>query len=217
MRFRRRSSVFPRAAWPNGLERTEPLKGQLWTRSERALREPDVHWSMRAVAGLAALVEAMRFAGLGSGPALAVHSVEVLGARHLSAIQVAQAAGLFGNESIISVDGESAQQRLLAQVWVRTATVQPQFPGKVVVSVSEWQPVAAYHAGASPKLFLLSSQAVVVGPAATASGLVVVQGRAGPQPHAGGRPSSGQLRTALVNMQRAVAALVLHDVASIIF
>ncbi|OLB94540.1 MAG: FtsQ-type POTRA domain-containing protein [Chloroflexi bacterium] len=217
MRFRRRSSVFPRAAWPNGLERTEPLKGQLWTRSERALREPDVHWSMRAVAGLAALVEAMLLAWLWFGPALAVHSVEVLGARHLSAIQVAQAAGLFGNESIISVDGESAQQRLLAQVWVRTATVQPQFPGKVVVSVSEWQPVAAYHAGASPKLVLLSSQAVVLGPAATASGLVVVQGPAGAEPHVGDRPIDVQLLTALVNMQRAMPALIGQDVSSFIF
>src|SRR5437588_43000 len=130
MRFRRRSSVFPRAAWPNGLERTEPLKGQLWTRSERALREPDVHWSMRAVAG------------------------------------------------------------------------------------SEWRPVAAYRAGASPKLVLLSRQAVVLGPAATASGLVVVQGPAGAEPHVGDRPIDVQLLTALVNMQRAMPALIGQDVSS---
>src|SRR5437016_9576463 len=102
MRFRRRSSVLPRAPWPNGLQRTEPLKGQLWTRSERALREPDVHWSRRAVAALAVVVEAMLLGSLWFGPALAVHSVDVVGARHLTASQVTQAAGLAGNASIIS-------------------------------------------------------------------------------------------------------------------
>jgi len=193
------------------------LKGQLWTRSERALREPDVHWSRRAMAGLVALVEAMLLGWLWFGPALAVHSVDVVGTRHLSASQVAQAAGLAGNASIISIDGESAQQRLLGQVWVRTARVHPQFPGKVIVSVSEWQPVAAYHAGGSPKLFLLSSQAVVLGPTTTASGLVVVQGPAGTDPHVGDHAVDTQLLTALVNMQRAMPALIGQDVSTFIF
>ena len=217
MRFRRRSSVLPRAPWPDGLERTEPLKGQLWTRSERALREPDVHWSRRVVAALAVVVEAMLLGWLWFGPALAVHTVEVAGARHLSPSQVAQAAGLAGNASIISIDGESAQQRLLGQVWVRTAAVHPQFPGKVIVSVSEWQPVAVYHAGASPKLFLLSSQAVVLGPTATAGGLVVIQGPAGADPHVGDHAVDAQLLTALVNMQHAMPALIGQDVSTFIF
>ena len=217
MRFRRRSSVLPRAPWPDGLERTEPLKGQLWTRSERALREPDVHWSRRAVAGLAAVIEAMLLGWLWFGPALAVHTVEVVGARHLTPSQVAQAAGVAGNASIISIDGESAQQRLLGQVWVRTATVQPQFPGKVIVSVSEWQPVAVYHSGASPKLFLLSSQAVVLGRTAKATGLVVVQGPAGADPRLGDHAIDTQLLAALVNMQRGMPALIGQDVSTFIF
>ena len=217
MRFRRRSSVLPRAPWPNGLERTEPLRGQLWTRSEKSLREPDVHWSRRALAGLVAVVEAALLGWLWFGPAIAVHTVQVAGARHLSPSQVAQAAGLAGNASIISIDGESAQQRLLGQVWVRTATVQPQFPGTVIVSVSEWQPVAAYHSGTSAKLFLLSSQAVVLGSTATAGGLVLVQGPAGSDPRAGDRAIDAQLLTALVNMQRAMPTLIGQDVSTFIF
>lgn len=217
MRFRRRSSLLPKAPWPQGIQRTEPLRGQLWTRSERALREPDVHWSRRVLAGLAAVVEAMLLGWLWFGPALAVHSIQVAGARHLTSTQVAQAAGLAGNASVISIDGESAQQRLLDQVWVRTATVQPQFPGTVVVSVSEWQPVAAYHAGTSAKLFLLSSQAVVLGPAATAGGLLVIQGPAGSDPRVGDRAIDAQLLTAMVNMQRAMPALLGQDVASFVF
>jgi POTRA domain, FtsQ-type len=217
MRLRRRRSAVPRAPWPNGFERTEPLRGQLWTRAERDVREPDVHWTRRAIAGLAAVLEAAILGWLWFGPAVAVHSIEVVGAHHMTSSQLAQAAGLHGDASIISVDAESAQQRLLDQVWVRTATVQPQLPGTVVVAVSEWQPVAAYHAGASSKLFLLSSQAVVLGPSATAAGLVVIQGPAGSDPHVGDRALDTQLLTALINMQRAMPTLIGQDVATFIF
>jgi cell division protein FtsQ len=217
MRFRRRSSMLPRAPWPNGLERTEPLRGQLWTRSEKAVREPDVPWTRRVIATLVAGLEVGLLGWLWFGPALAVRTVDVVGARHLSAAQVAQAAGLRGNTSLLSVDAVSAQQRLLDQVWVRTATVQPQFPGTVTVQLSEWQPVAAYHAGPSTKLFLLSSQAIVLGPAPTSAGLVVVQGPAGPDPRVGDRPFDAQLLTALINMQRSMPTLIGQDVASFIF
>jgi POTRA domain-containing FtsQ-type protein len=217
MRFRRRASPLPRAPWPSGLERTEPLRGQVWTRSEKALREPDVPWTRRVIATLVAGLEVALLGWLWFGPALAVRTVDVVGARHLSAAQVAQAAGLHGSASILSIDAVSAQQHLLDQVWVRTATVQPQFPGTVAVQVSEWQPVAAYHAGSSAKLFLLSSQAIVLGPTSTSAGLVVVQGPAGADPHVGDRALDAQLLTALVNMQRAMPTLIGQDVASFIF
>src|SRR5437870_13615530 len=93
VKFRRRSSVMPRAPWPKGVERTEPLRGQLWTRSERALREPDVHWIRRALAAVAAGLEIGLLAWLWFGPALTVRSVQVTGARHLSASQISHAAG----------------------------------------------------------------------------------------------------------------------------
>jgi hypothetical protein len=217
MRFRRRASPLPRAPWPRGLERTEPLRGQLWTRSEKALREPDVPWTRRVFATLVAGLEVALLGWLWFGPALAVRTVDVVGARHLSAAQVAQAAGLRGSASILSVDAASAQQRLLDQVWVRTATVHSQFPGTVTVQVSEWQPVAAYHAGSSSKLFLLSSQAIVLGPTSTSAGLIVLQGPAGADPRVGDRALDAQLLTALINMQRAMPTLIGQDVASFIF
>jgi cell division protein FtsQ len=217
MRFRRRSSTLPRAPWPNRLERTEPLRGQLWTRSEKSLREPDVPWTRRVIATLVAGLEAALLGWLWFGPALAVRTVDVVGARHMSAAQVAQAAGVQGNASVLSVDAVSAQQHLLDQVWVRTAAVQPQFPGTVTVQVSEWQPVAVYHGGASTKLFLLSSQAVVLGPTPSSAGLVVVQGPAGADPRVGDRAIDAQLLTALINMQRAMPTLIGQDVASFIF
>jgi len=217
MRFRRRSSTLPRAPWLNRLERTEPLRGQLWTRSEKSVREPDVPWTRRVIATLVAGLEAALLGWLWFGPALAVRTVDVVGARHMSAAQVAEAAGVQGNGSLLSVDAVSAQQHLLEQVWVRTATVQPQFPGTVTVQVSEWQPVAVYHAGLSSKLFLLSSQAIVLGPTPSTAGLVVVQGPAGGDPHVGDRAIDPQLLTALINMQRAMPTLIGQDVASFIF
>ncbi len=217
MRSKRRSSILPRAPWPNGLERTEPLRGQLWTRSERALKEPDVHWAWRTLAAAIAGAEMALLVWLWFGPALSVHTARVIGAHHLTTSQIAQAAGLTRNGSVISVDGVSAEQRLQAQVWVRAATVQPQLPGTVVVQVSEWQPVAVYHAGPSKKLFLMSSQAVVLGPSPNAAGLVDVQGPAGNDPRVGDRALNPQLLTALVNMQRGFPTLVGQDVAGFIF
>jgi cell division protein FtsQ len=217
MRLRRRSSVIPRPAWLNGLERTEPLRGQLWTRSEKALKPPDVHAGWRGLAAGMAVLELVLLAWLWFGPALAVRSVEVTGSRHLTAAQIAAAAGVSGNGSVVSIDGESAQQRLLDQVWIRTATVQPQLPGTVVITVSEWEPVAAYHAGPSTKLFLLSSQAVVLGPTPTNGGLLDIQGPAGNDPYVGDRPIDAQLVTAMVNIQRALPTLLGQDVAGFVF
>ena len=223
MRLRRRRSAVARAPWPEGLERTEPLRGQLWTRPEGAVREPDVHWARRSLAALVAVGEIALLAWLWFGPLFAVHVVEVFGTRHLTPSEVAQAAGLQGNGSLLSVDGASAQQRLEDQVWVRSATVKPELPGTVVVQVSEWQPVAVYHAGTSKKLFWLSSQAVILGAAANGAGLVDIQGpgaadpRRSADPRPGDRVLDPQLLTALVNIQRAMPALVGQDVAGFIF
>jgi cell division septal protein FtsQ len=217
VRFRRRRSLFsspPR----RGLERSEPLKGQLWTRSEQALREPDVHWAWRGLAAGVAVVETAVLAWLWFGPTLAVQSIDVQGAQHMSSSQVARAAGLVDGASVLSVDAESAHQRLLNQTWVRTATVVPQLPGNVVIRVSEWQPIAAYHAGKSAKVFFLSDQAVVLGPATAVGPLVDVQGPAGADPRIGDRPlGEPPLLIAMVNIQRNLPALIGQDVAGFVF
>jgi cell division septal protein FtsQ len=217
--MRRRRSQLPRLNWRRGLESTEPLKGQVWTRSEAALREPDVHWAWRALAVSAAVVECAVLGWLWFGPALAVQTVDVVGAQHLSTSQVKTAAGLAGSGSVLSVDGEADRQRLLQQTWVRTATVDPRLSGTVVVRISEWEPVAAYHAGTSTKLFLLSNQAVVLGPTPSAGAgvLVDVQGPAGADPKVGKQPLDPALLTALVNMQRALPGLIGQQVGSFIF
>jgi len=217
MKFRRRRSLMPRVDWRGGLEHTEPLKGQLWTRSEQSLREPDVNWSWRGLAVGAAVAEVALLAWLWFGPALAVQTIDVLGAQHMTRAQVARAAGLAEGASVLSVDGESDRQRLLNQTWVRTATVLPQLPGVVLVQVSEWQPIAGYHAGKSGKLYFLSDQAVVLGPASPTGPLVDVQGPAGADPKVGDRALDVQLLTALVNIQRGLPGLIGQEVSGFVF
>jgi cell division protein FtsQ len=217
VKLRRGRSVIPRPGWLDGLERTEPLRGQLWTRSEKSLKPPDVHWGWRGMAAAIAVLEAALLLWLWFGPAFAVRTVEVTGSRHLTAAQIATAAGISSDGSVVSIDGTAAQQRLLDQVWIRTATVEAELPGTVVITVSEWQPVAAYHAGPSSKVFLLSSQAVVLGPTPTNGGLLDVQGPAGADPRVGDRPIEATLLTAMVNIQRARPTLLGQDVAGFVF
>lgn len=216
MRFRRRRSLLPRLSRRPSPEDAAPLKGQLWTRSERNLKEPDVHPMRRIVAGVVALAECALLGWLWYGPAMAVKYVDISGAHHLTATQAAAAAGLSGNRSVLAVDGESDRHHLLDQVWVRTATVDPQIDGTVVVRISEWQPIAAYHAGPSKHYFLLSSQAMVLGPAATTGTLVDIQGPAGSDPRIGAQALDPTLLTALVNIQRGFPALIGQDVSGFI-
>lgn len=208
MRLKRRRSRFPSIDWRSTIDSSEPLKGQLWTRSERALKEPDVHWTRRAGAGIVAILECALLAWLLLGPAFAVRAVHVTGAQHMSPAQVLAAAGLDSNGSVLTVDGLSDEQKLLGQTWIRAATVQPEFDGTIDVVLSEWQPVAAYHAGASGKPFLLSDQAVVLGPAASLGALTNVQGPAGSDPKAGDRVLDPELLVALVNIQRLLPGLI---------
>jgi cell division septal protein FtsQ len=177
-----------------------------------------VHWAWRGLAAGVAVLEVVLLAWLWFGPAFAVESIEVQGARHMSRAEVARAAGLVDGASVLSVDAESAHQRLLNQTWVRAATVVPQLPGNVVIRVSEWQPIAAYHAGKSAKVFFLSDQAVVLGPATIVGPLVDVQGPSGADPRVGDRPlGDPPLLTAMVNIQRNLPALIGQDVAGFVF
>jgi POTRA domain, FtsQ-type len=216
VRFRRRRShLGSRAA--RELDNTRPLKGQVWTRSERALKDPDVHWARRAMAVAVAAAEAALLAWLLFGPALGISTVRVTGQQHLTATQVKSTAGIVEGRSVLWVDGQQDQTLLLGLTWVRTASVTPQLTGIVAVTLSEWQPVAAFHAGAKGKLVFLSNQAAVLGPASSAGTLVSVQGPEGPDPKAGDRPLDQVLLTALVNIQKGLPNLIGQQVASFIF
>ena len=215
--MRRRRSPLSRLTRRERLESSEPLKGALWTRSERALKEPPVHLGWRGLAAAVAAAEAALLAWLWFGPALAITTVDITGTQHLTAAEVKHATGLDGGASVISVDGEAVHQRLLAQTWIRTATVDALLPGVVEIHVTEWEPVAVYHSSGSKHLFWISSRAVILGSAPNPAGLLVVQGPAGSDPRAGDRPLDPQLVTAMVNIQRDIPNLLGQQVAAFIF
>src|SRR5713101_5282327 len=204
-------SLLPDAAKAAGISFTE-----LWTRSEKSLQEPDVHWFRRAAAGGVAVVEAALLLFLLLGPATAIRNVEVHGANHMTVAQVMKAAGLDQPGSILAVDPAAEQQRLLGQTWIRTASVQPMLNGTVRIDISEWQPVAVYHAGASGALFLMSDQAVLLGPASAAGLHVNIQGPGGRDSKVGDRPLDPQLLVALVNIQRGLPGLIGQQVSMFI-
>lgn len=216
MKMRRRRSNLPRFDWRRSIDNSEPLKGQLWTRSEKSLQEPDVHWMRRAAAGVVAALEAAALLWLILGPATAIRNVEVYGANHMTAAQVVSAAGLDQTGSILAVDPAAEEQRLLNQTWIRTAVVQPSLDGTVRIDISEWQPVAVYHAGATGSLFLMSDQAVLLGRAQAAGALVNIQGPSNSDPHVGDRPLDPELLVALVNIQRGLPGLLGQQVAMFI-
>src|SRR5260370_83625 len=151
------------------------------------------------------------------GQQRAGQTVAVDGLQHVTRARVAREAGLGGTTSVLSVDGESARQHLLGQTWVRAATVVPLLPGTVLINVSEWQPIAAYHAGKTGKLYFLSDQAVRLGVATTEGTPCDLQGPAGADPRVVDHPLAAQLLTALVNIQRGLPGLIGQEVAGFVF
>jgi hypothetical protein len=215
VKIRRRSGLARRPG--RELDNTRPLRGQVWTRSERALKPPDVHWLKRVLAIGLAISEAALLGWLLFGSPLAVHGISITGDHHLSPQQVRESAGIVDGRSVLLVDGVRGEDRLLGLTWIRSAHISPQLTGTVVIVLDEWQPVAAYHAGPSTHLYLLSNQAAVLGPASSAGPLVVVQGPAGADPKVGDRPLDPTLLTALVNIQKDLPGLIGMQVASFTF
>ena len=99
--------------------------------------------------------------------------------------------------------------------WVRSATITAALPDRVLVDISEWQPVAVYHADPTGKPFYLSSQAVALGPAGADPGaLLAISGPPGADPRPGRAVMDVRLLTALVNIQRELPGLIGEEVQS---
>src|SRR5260370_35983310 len=110
MRFRRRRSLLPRISRRPSPEEAAPLKGQLWTRSERNLKEADVHPMRRIVAAAVAIAGAALLGWLWFGPALAGTAVNISGAPPPSAPQGVVGAGARGPRAGLPAGGESDRQ-----------------------------------------------------------------------------------------------------------
>src|SRR5258708_23032643 len=106
MGFRRRRSLFS-ARRRRGLEQSEPLKGQVWTRSEQSVREPGVHWAWRGLAAGVAIAECGLLGWLWFGPALAVQTAAADRLPHMTPPHVAPPARPRGTTPALPLDGQS--------------------------------------------------------------------------------------------------------------
>jgi len=212
---KRRASRFPRPglSWRHP-PAAPPLAGQVWSQSNAITEKEEGTARWRGLAAALAAVELVLAGFLVAGPLFQVRQVDVQGAQRLTPAQVRGLAGLDRPSSVFAVDAATIRRKLTATAWVREATVTTELPDRVVVSVQEWQPVAAYQAGAQGRPLYLSDRGLVLGPAADAAGVLGVQGPAGPEPKVGQAPLELNLLTALVNIQRQLPAMIGQNVTA---
>lgn len=194
--MRRRRS---RPRRPSGLEPGVPLSRLEWSRRDTDPRRPPT--AKRFLALVVAAVEAGLLIWLLAGPAFALKSVQVTGARHLTAGEVTKQAGLIEGASVLGLDVDTIRRKLQELPWVRAATVTPVLPDRVVIGIAEWRAVAAYRFGG--KLYLLNGQGDVLEQVPPPTGLPLIDGPARQAPRPGARMIAPALLTAIVNMQAA--------------
>lgn len=168
------------------------------------------------MAAVLAFFELLVLVLLVAGPLFPVRQVEVTGSQRLSHARVLADAGLQAPTSMFAVDPAATRRRLSSDTWIRTASVKAQLPGLVLVSVEEWQPVAAYRGGRGQSWYV-SGDAVALGPAEPGTGLLVVEGPSSPEPKAGRRALDPQLLTAMVNIQRGLPGLIGQEAQAFTF
>lgn len=192
------------------LEEERPARG-----SRRAVTpaEKSQRRSRRlASLGLAILLAAALVALL-VAPLFKVREVTISGNTRLTDAEIMAAADLARPVPVFVLDPSAAEARLARLTWVRTASVSPQLPDRLSVRIEEWQPVALYRPGPGTP-FVLSDQAVALGPAVNSdmSGLPEIDGPPQPEPKPGRTAMDHRLLTALVNVERSLPGLIGQDV-----
>ena len=146
------------------------------TRSARPAQETGSGWRgwLWASGQLALLgVELFALLLLLANPAFRPKAIQVVGTRHLDAQQVAAALAMPADRSIFLLDHSALETRLRALPWVRSASVTLTLPDRVLVTIDEWTPMAVLQEG--ERSFFLNAQGRVLGPAAEAGSLPVVE------------------------------------------
>ena len=104
-----------------------------------------------------------------------VKSVTVKGASHLSADDIRRIAGVAPGDSLTSVSTGEIADKLKAEPWVASATVEKEYPDTVVISVKERRPIAIVDGGGT-NLELVSDDLHWLGaPGTESTGTVVIR------------------------------------------
>ena len=133
---------------PAGASAVTPIR----PRRRRARRSRDPRRTLLVALAVAALVAGAVAWVLLASPLLSVRTVQVDGARALSAEQVAEVAGVDEGTPLVRVDTEAAAARVAQLPQVASVEVTRGWPGTVVVTLVERVPVAAVDVGGSRQL-----------------------------------------------------------------
>lgn len=152
--------------------------------------------------------------GVANSPLLDVDRITVAGAHHVPPADVREATGIGRGTPLFSVDAGAAERAVARLPWVAGAEVQRQWPGTVVVEITERVAVAvAEMAGGGWMVLDASGRVLEVGPADAPrpAELPVVEGGVAPAtpatPGATIDDDAGRLRV-LAHLPPEVAAAV---------
>ena len=94
-----------------------------------------------------------------------LESVATRGLSHLTAEEVARSTGLVPGTPLGEIDGSRVELRLLQHPWIRQVRVAPLPPGRVLVEVTEREPVALVPSGDPEQLWLVDGRGTPFAPA----------------------------------------------------
>ena len=104
-----------------------------------------------------------------ASPLLTVREVQVVGARHTGPAEVANAAGLSGDENLLLLSTAAVARAATTLPWVARAAVDRKLPGTIRVAIEERSPAAVVAGGEGR--WLIDARGHVLAPA---SGLPVI-------------------------------------------
>ncbi len=89
---------------------------------------------------------------------LNARSIQVIGIQHLTRQEVLKQAGIQEGANVFKVNLDMVRKRLLADPWIRKASVSRRFPPALVIEITEHHPLAVVSIGqAAPKRYLLDA------------------------------------------------------------
>lgn len=141
-----------------------------------AVRREEGRRRLRAVLAVAGMAAAAGLAvAVTRSPLLDLDHVEVVGANHISADEIAAAGGLRPRTLLIDLNMRRAERGIERSPWVARAEVVRRWPGTVAVKVIERRPVAAVAGAEGWSLVAADGYVVATGPDQPA-GVPVVAG-----------------------------------------
>lgn len=89
---------------------------------------------------------------------LSARSIQIIGTQHLTRQEVLKQAGIQKGANVFRVNLDVARKRLLADPWIRKASVSRRFPPALVIKITEHHALAVVSVGQmAPKRYLLDA------------------------------------------------------------